>query len=147
MLNGDKANNFMESQGYKLVPTQVVSYDNTYTEDFQTGPNSVHITYGEHFDYTEKVGYVPNNFIESRKSNIGNTYYGKFDGSLGHGRIPYVERQTIAYSEMSKCQRFFKSVFGAYLTIGHGMHDYVDRRTYGRYNGGNKYIDAFLDTK
>ena len=70
MFNDKEALLFMKSQGYKLVATQTITYENTWSESYQTLPGHTNVfDYGDIIDYPEKVGYVPNNYVE-----IGRTW-------------------------------------------------------------------------
>ena len=146
LLDGDKAMSVMESVGYKRVPTQIISYNDTYTESFPATPHhNIAITYGEQYDYTEKMAYVPMSYRESGRSIVGRTEYGKINHAKGN--VPYANRQTISYSKPNAFVRFFGAVFSGLSTIHGGQHDYVTPHSMGNinnYRGGNALIDRIL---
>ena len=124
-FSGDNAKEFMSDMGYKNVPTQVVTYDNTYSYSMNDGMHSIQITLGGKYDYTEKSAYVPNNFYESNRRQIGNAVFGKLDPMSG--QMPQVSRNVISYSPTRDL-----SNIGKFLYALRGYHDYTDSFNCGR---------------
>ena len=122
---GDNAKNFMQLMGYKSVPTQVITYDNTYSYSMSDGMHTFHFTVGVIADYTEKSSYVPVNYSESCRKQVGKAIYGKRD--IFSGQFPQVSRNHIFYSktrDLSPIANFIKGMFG--------YHNYVDHINRGR---------------
>ncbi len=127
---GDNAKKFMQLMGYKSVPTQVITYDNTYSYSMSDGMHTFHFTVGEITDYTEKSSYVPTDYSESYRQQVGSAIYGKLD--VFSGQFPQVCRNRIFYSktrDLSFISKFFKGMFG--------YHDYVDHINRGRLSDKN----------
>jgi hypothetical protein len=145
-LEGDKAKSVMESVGYQQVPTQVITYNDTYTQDMPgLQGHTFHLTYGNEYEYAEKVAYIPDSYRESGRSIMGKTEYGKYDSFKKS--IPYANRQTIRYSEPSTFVKVLGAIFYGLETVHGGHHDYVDRHYRGNisnYRGGNVLIDRIL---
>lgn len=144
LLSGDDAQKVMENLGYQQVATQVIEYNDTY-EQVADGPGGsrFHITYGTSIEYTEKVTYVPNDYVEINRVCQG-TLYG--DYNILVNSTPYVSRFSITYGEAS----FLRKV-GEVLKIGVGIHDYTNYFNGGSiingYNGNNQLIKDFLNTR
>ena len=124
-LCGKNAKEFMSEMGYKCVPTQVVTYDNTYSYSMSDGKHSFRFTLGGKYDYTEKTSYVPKSYSESGRKQIGNAVYGK--GDPMSGQIPTVSRNVISYSE----SRNYAGVVKFLYAMG-GHHDYTNNVNCGR---------------
>ncbi len=144
LLAGDKAEKVMEDLGYQQVPTQAVEFNDTY-DQVVDGPGgaSFHITYGTSIEYTEKVTYVPNDYVEMNRICLG-TLYG--DYNVFTNSTPYVSRYSISYGEPS-----FLRKIGGFLKIGVGIHDYTNYYNGGNiingYNGNNQLIIDFLNVR
>ncbi|MCQ2321204.1 MAG: hypothetical protein MJZ91_07735 [Bacteroidales bacterium] len=144
LLAGDKAKKVMEDLGYQQVPTQAIEYNDTY-DQVVDGPGgaSFHITYGTSIEYTEKVTYVPNDYVEMNRICLG-TLYG--DYNVFTNSTPYVSRYSISYGEPS-----FLRKIGGLLKIGVGIHDYTNYYNGGNiingYNGNNQLIIDFLNVR
>ena len=122
---GENAKKFMQLMGYKSVPTQVVTYDNTYSYSMSDGMHTFHFTVGMISDYTEKSSYVPNNFSESHRQQIGNSVFGALEPMTG--QMPQVNRNVISYSKSPDL-----SGIGKFLYAIRGYHDYTTHITCGR---------------
>ena len=117
-FSGNNAKEFMSNMGYKNVPTQVVTYDDTYSYSMSDGRHSFHFTLGGKYDYTEKSSYVPCNFSESNRQQIGNSVFGKLDPMTG--QMPQVYRSVISYSKSPDL-----SGIGKFIYALRGHHDYT----------------------
>ena len=129
-FSGNNAKEFMSNMGYKNVPTQVVTYDNTYSYSMSDGRHTTHFTLGEKYDYTEKSSYVPYNFSESNRQQIGNSVYGKLDPMTG--QMPQVNRNIISYSKTPNLSRIGKLFYAL-----RGYHDYTTHINCGKLQSSN----------
>ena len=145
-LDGDKAKSVMKSVGYQQVPTQVITYNDTYTQDMSgLQDHTFHLTYGNEYEYAEKIAYIPDSYRESGRSIVGKTEYGKYDPFKNS--MPYANRQTIRYSESSTFVKVLGVIFSGLEIVHGGHHDYVDKNNMGNisnYRGGNVLIDRIL---
>ena len=129
-FSGNNAKEFMSNMGYKNVPTQVVTYDNTYSYSMSDRRHTTHFTLGEKYDYTEKSSYVPYNFSESNRQQIGNSVYGKLDPMTG--QMPQVNRNIISYSKTPNLSRIGKLFYAL-----RGYHDYTTHINCGKLQSSN----------
>ena len=116
---GESAKKFMGMMGYKSVPTQVVTYDNTYSYSISDGKHSFQFTLGGMYDYTESSKYVPNNYSESHRQQIGNSIFGNADPMSG--LKPQVCRYVISYSNSPD----FSGIGKLFYALS-GKHDYTN---------------------
>ncbi len=139
-LDGDRAKSVMESVGYKQVPTQVVTYNDTYTQEFNVlNEHTINVTYGNIYEYTEKVAYFPESYSEIRRSSLDDVY-GKIDYIKNN--IPYASRQTINYRKTG-----LNKIFPGLSAIHGGIHNYVNYYNMGNitnYSGNNTLINEIL---
>ena len=139
-LDGDRAKSVMESVGYKQVPTQVVTYNDTYTQEFNVlNEHTINVTYGNIYEYTEKVAYFPESYSEIRRSSLDDVY-GKIDYIKNN--IPYASRQTINYRKTG-----LNKIFPGLSAIHGGIHNYVNYYNMGsikNYSGNNPLINEIL---
>ena len=146
-LNGERAKSLMESLGYKQVPTQVITYNDTYTETYPAAPgHNISITYGVQYEYTEKMAYVPKSYVERSRKIIDNTEYGDWNDIKYN--MPYANRETISYYEPCTFIKGLKTLFSGLNTIHGGLHDYVNYYNMGnisRYKGDNDLINKILN--
>ncbi len=145
-LNGDRVKSVMEFVGYKQVPIQTVSYNDTYTQTFVAGPGrTISITYGHICEYVEKVAYVPQYYQESKRSIVGSTVYGDYNPL--NNNTPFACREKINYSDPGPTVRFFKGLFAGLTHIHGGIHNYSNYYNMGsikKYSGNNKLINKIL---
>ena len=145
-LDGNNAKSLMKSVGYQQVPTQVITYNDTYTQDM-SGPqgHTFHLTYGNEYEYAEKIAYIPDSYQESGRSIVGRTEYGNYDPFKNS--TPYANRQTISYYDPSTFVKVIGAIFSGLKTVHGGYHDYVDKYNMGNisnYRGGNLLINRIL---
>ena len=145
-LDGDRAKSVMESVGYKQVPTQVVTYEDIYTQIFSAGQGrSIDITLGNIYEYTEKIAYVPESYEESMRFITKGTIYGDYNPFKNN--MPYVNRQSINYRDPASSVSLFKGVFSGLTHIHGGKHNYLNHYNMGNiknYSGNNKLINKLL---
>ena len=131
MFNDKEALLFMKSQGYKLVATQTITYENTWSESYQTLPGHTNVfDYGDIIDYPEKVGYVPNNYVEIGRTQIGPSLYGEYN--IFRNNTPSVSRNAISYgspSFLSKIGNVWKCLSGRIDYINHSVGSFSQRNT------------------
>ena len=146
-LDGNNAKSLMKSVGYQQVPTQVITYNDTYTQDMSgLQGHTFHLTYGNEYEYAEKIAYIPDSYRESRRSIVGRTEYGNYDPFKNS--TPYANRQTISYYDPSTFVKVIGAIFSGLKPIHGGYHDYVNRYNFGSINnyiGDNVLIDKILD--
>ena len=124
-FSGNNAKEFMSNMGYKEVPTQVVTYDNTYSYSMSDGKHTFRFTLGGQYDYTETSTYVPNNYSESHRRQIGYSTFGSKDPMSG--QMPQVSRYAVSYSKSPDFPGVRK-----FLCALAGRHDYTDHFNCGR---------------
>ena len=139
-LDGDRAKSVMESVGYKQVPTQVVIYNDTYSQVNYARPGkTIDITLGNEYQYTEKVAYVPESYSEFHRSSLDDAY-----GKINYfkNNVPYASRQTISYRKTG-----LNKIFPGLSAIHGGIHNYVNYYNMGsikNYSGNNPLINEIL---
>ena len=129
-FSGNNAKEFMSNMGYKNAPSQVVTYDDSYSYSMSDGRHSIHFTLGCKYDYTEKSSYVPINYSEHYRQQIGNSVFGKLDPMTG--QMPQVSRNIISYSKSPNL-----SGIGEFLYALRGYHDYTNHINCGRLQSAN----------
>ena len=138
-FSGNNAKIFMSNMGYKSVPTQVVSYEDVYQNSISANPyQHIKISNGLVIDYTEKVGYVPSNYIEKCRTTV-NTIYGKYDPIKNN--MKSVSRVTISYQRSR-----IPSEISSLLHAMNGRQDYINRiqTSISNYKGNIPLVNTFL---
>jgi hypothetical protein len=120
-FRGEDAKAFMESMGYKQVPTQVIEYEKSIPiRDLMPGAGRISIDAGCRTQITERIGYVPNDFSLSGKEQVGQSVFSK-DG-MESARILNL---TYSQNDNSKVRSFFKGL-AKFMIASSGNHDWRD---------------------
>ncbi len=139
-MKSDKAEDFMDKQGYDLVPTQQTIYESESSSYFPTSPGKgITIISGAETRITEKVGY-----IKSGNMEIGKTQIDDVLSKYNVLSLSKVSRYQINYTD-NGWKKFTTRTINLSKPLS-GTHDYRMKRTYKNWNqypGNNSLINKF----
>jgi RHS repeat-associated protein len=139
-MKADKAEGFMDKQGYDLVPTQQTIYESESSSYFPTSPGKgITIISGAETRITEKVGY-----IKSGNMEIGKTQIDDVLSKYNVLSLSKVSRYKINYTD-NGWKKFTTRTINLSKPLS-GTHDYRMKRTYKNWNqypGNNSLINKF----
>jgi RHS repeat-associated protein len=115
---GSNSEKFMNEMGYKCVPTQVIEYTKSQIQREHTPGGTISIDIGCSTQLTEKVGYVPNGYKSTGRSQVGQGVY-----SNGLGYTESAVKYNLSYGKNSNSGLGGK-IANAWSALFGGNHDY-----------------------
>jgi len=111
-LSPESSKNFMATQGYKSMPTQVTEYNKAGTtmREVSHGGSFTYTYGGQTIQINEKYGYFPNNYIKTSSSDITPSVYNL-------NTQESVIRKTLTYSALNIPAEIGKTAGKWYSTL------------------------------
>lgn len=139
-LQADKAERFMNKQGYDLVPTQQTIYENESSSYFPTSPGKgITIITGAETRITEKAAYIKSGNMEVSKHNLL-----EIMSNTNVLALEKISRYQINYTD-NAWKKFTSRTINISKALS-GTHDYRMKRTYKNWNQyprNNRLINQF----
>jgi len=144
MLNGGgSAEKFMSNLGYQKQPIEVVEYTKENTiRSYGPGAKGINWTYGDKIQINEKFQYLPDDYEEITRSNMGPFLF-TYNPITGSERV---ERKNVKYSD----NVFLQSAQGIvdFISAMNGTHKDFNKSQvydfYKPYTGGVNLLNKYL---